>query len=925
MRELNHELGAAVLLFAGKETESNWTSRLSFLRKIRAVLVSENSITWRDNLLKGLHDCIPVVINSVHSNRTTVASETLSFVEDIGNSVGDSLVSYTLEIILSNLLKISSVTKKVMADKAFKVTNSLLSKIPFQHKLLSMLCKTAKEKNPQLREFASTYIQTVLKTHGSNEYVKSKVESTDLNQLIAIFIKEGLVNAAPSVRDGSKKTYLVYRRYWPILAEKLFQTLDSTIQRRLGVTSPSSSIKTATPTANKITKANSNTRINKTLRSSVENELKPGTLMSPRSSFSTTKSTATMTPMPALTPRPALISRHSASTTRSSIPDKPKLNVTTKAVRPMIEKSIQKSAPMSPQPSLKPVSKLDVQVTSKPGIEATSKPGIEATPKSNIETTSQPKTKASSQINIKATPKSNFKLPLKPGNSASKYSHVSSVYSNIKVKSSSERRAELAAAKLLRNDTEKATQSTNDSNLKTSHIPIRSTVIKKNTHAIKSRTSQFSSVSAPSISIKHHLRSKDNMVSTARRTQSEAHQQSKAASASLLHKLESKDHHMKCNGLRLLSDRLSKTKYDSNVQSINLPPDVPSKFDILPILMETLASQDSELELYEALMSWDILAGVFMYIMAFNYYNPTLIIADQQCRSKNLSIKRREIMSIYSKGLKRVKMFLKRNDPDLAQRLLTLMQSLSNNSAKDNDTLDISVKVDIQSFPSFENSLKCGTLEWMDEVVCDYIGLAQDEDQDIVMQGSRWLNVTLQESPAGTWFETSSNIKSYVSFVINELKQEKLDDDIYAALCRLLGHLKIANERVFENEIKQLNSQEAHIIDTAIHRMVDTDLCDLNSLSTLSSEESLPISEEERSISTNDQIISMNIPTKLSPTTTSPLSLHSSPHASPSRPNKRKSFVDDDDQENIPEDITSTSNNQDDTNIFKKRKQFVSF
>lgn len=813
-----------------------------------------------------------------------------------------------------------------MAEKACKVTNSLLSKIPFQHKLLSMLCKTAKEKNPQLREFASTYIQTVLKTHGSNEYVKSKVESTDLNQLIAVFIKEGLVSAAPSVRDGSKKTYLVYRRYWPTSAEKLFQALDTTIQRRLGTPSPSSSIKTSTSTINKITKPSSSTRINKALKSSVERELKSGTpmsprsstSMSPRSSISTTKSTAVMTPMPALNPKPALTSRHSTSTIKSSIADKSKLSITTKAVRPMIEKSVQKIAPLSPQPSLKP--------TSKPDIQATLQPDIEATPKLNMEATSQPKAKASSQTGIKPTPKSSFKLPLKPGNSASKYSHVSSVYSNIKAKSINERRAELAAAKSLRSKTEKAAKSTNDINAKTSHIPIRSAGIKKDTHTIKSRSSQFSSVSAPSTSIKHHLKSKDNVVSTARRTQSEAHQQSKAASASLLHKLDSKDHHMKCNGLHILSDRLSKIKYDSDVQSINLPPDVPPKFDILPILMEAFTSQDSELELYETLMSWDILAGVFMYIMAFNYYNPTLIIADQQCKSKNLSAKRREIMSIYSEGLKRVKMFLKRNDPDLAQRLLTLMQSLSNNSAKDNDTLDISVKVDIQSFPPFENSLKCGTLEWMDEVVCDYIGLAQDEDQDMVMQGSRWLNVTSQESPADTWFETSSNIKSYVSFVINELKQEKPDDDIYAVLCRLLGHLKIANERVFKNEIKQLNSQEAHIIDTAIHRMVDIDLYDLNSLSTLSSEESLPISEEERSTSTSDQIISMNIPTKLSPTTTPPLSLHSSPHASPSHPNKRKSFVnDDDDQENIPEDITSTSSNQDETHIFKKRKQFVSF
>lgn len=65
LRELNQELGAAVLLFAGKETETNWDARLGFLRKMRAVLASENAITWRDSLTRGLHDCIPVVINSV--------------------------------------------------------------------------------------------------------------------------------------------------------------------------------------------------------------------------------------------------------------------------------------------------------------------------------------------------------------------------------------------------------------------------------------------------------------------------------------------------------------------------------------------------------------------------------------------------------------------------------------------------------------------------------------------------------------------------------------------------------------------------------------------------------------------------------------------------------------------------------------------
>ncbi|KAI8355674.1 clasp N terminal-domain-containing protein [Blakeslea trispora] len=570
-------------------------------------------------------------------------------------AVGDSLNVYTLEIILSNLLKCSSVTKKLIAIKTSQVTHSFLKHTVFHSKIIQLLCKTIHEKSVQLKQYAANYLKTVLETHGSKELVHSAIaEKADLIQSIQTFLKKGLTDSSPLVREASRQTYSVYYEHWPTQAEKLSKTLDASTQRLLDQSSPKSSPK-------------------------------PTSAQRPR------------------TP----ISRSSSMSSISSRTNTSMISTSTKAT--------------------------SVSLFKRPGL-----------------------TRSSSSQNTKLH--TNPRLP----------------------------------------------------------IPAISSEIKRNQKI--SRLSHISNVSAPPNSVQHKLASKSLATHAAsRRTQSEFHQQSVIASASLLHMLKSNDPQMQCKGISTLAERLKNTTYQPSPTSILLPPDVPSKIEILPILMDFLSRQDLDMDLYQLLMSWESLAGIFVYIMSFNYYCPTLVIADQACKYRKLSDRQQQIVSIYSKGLVRIKMFLKRNDPELPQRLLDITKSvLETDSIHDIQLLDASVKRDLHLHPDSKESLICGMLAWMDQILCDYVGLPEDEDPEILMEGSQWLAASDKESLAGQWFQDRSHIHAYIQFVVQSLLRQSPHNSSYDILSCMANHLKMANQRAFENELKFLSSEQVDTIEKAL-------------------------------------------------------------------------------------------------------------
>lgn len=223
--------------------------------------------------------------------------------------------------------------------------------------------------------------------------------------------------------------------------------------------------------------------------------------------------------------------------------------------------------------------------------------------------------------------------------------------------------------------------------------------------------------------------------------------------------------------------------------------------------MDTLSRTDWDNEVYQMLMSWESLAGIFVYVMSVNYYCPTLVIANEE------EAKSTEMIRLYSKGLSRVKMFLKRNDAQLPQRLLDLLKSVMT----DQNLLDSSVKRDMQLFPLYRTYLQRGLLIWMDELVCDYIGIPEDEDAEMLMEGSAWLHVSKEDSTiAGQWFDVNDHVQFYIEFVLKTLLKEDKKSKLYPRLCDLGGHLKMANQKVFEKELNKLDKKESTCIEKAL-------------------------------------------------------------------------------------------------------------
>jgi hypothetical protein len=111
----------------------------------------------------------------------------------------------------------------------------------------------------------------------------------------------------------------------------------------------------------------------------------------------------------------------------------------------------------------------------------------------------------------------------------------------------------------------------------------------------------------------------------------------------------------------------------------------------------------------------------------------------------------------------------------------------------------------------------------MDEIVCDYIGIPEDEDQEMLMEGSAWLHVSTTKEDsniiAGQWFDINTNVQSYMEFILKALLQTKPSNEMYPTLCQLAGHLKMANQRVFDKEMKNLNKEDAMTIEKALGLM----------------------------------------------------------------------------------------------------------
>ncbi|KAF7732330.1 suppressor of tub2 mutation [Apophysomyces ossiformis] len=264
----------------------------------------------------------------------------------------------------------------------------------------------------------------------------------------------------------------------------------------------------------------------------------------------------------------------------------------------------------------------------------------------------------------------------------------------------------------------------------------------------------------------------------------------------ILRKLQADDVTANCEAIQQLISQL-KHSADSILESSTLSSDTLSKVDLLPILVGYLSRTDKDVCLYETLMSWDSLANVFVRLLCFNHYAPTLIINSQRCmeREKNMSAAENHIMHVYATGLKRLKIYLKKSDPLLVKKLLDVM-SASNGEESSSST---AITRSILAVEGNRDRLIRGLLEWIDEITCEYVGLANDEeDASLLSEGAEWLKVLDDTEPAFQWFDDNQNLGYCLDTVLSLHHMVDEDSATHEAYNCLIGRLRLVNERVFD-------------------------------------------------------------------------------------------------------------------------------
>ncbi|KAI8369225.1 clasp N terminal-domain-containing protein [Radiomyces spectabilis] len=285
--------------------------------------------------------------------------------------------------------------------------------------------------------------------------------------------------------------------------------------------------------------------------------------------------------------------------------------------------------------------------------------------------------------------------------------------------------------------------------------------------------------------------------------------------------LESKDVSINCKALRQLGQKLGQCTNTDLFDLTVLPNDVPSRIELVPILMGYLAN-DNAVQLHQTLMSWDCLAGVFVHILSFHHFAPTLLLRSHggALRSQTSPMVSEdghhevELSHIYHLGLQRLKLYLKRVDAKLPQRLFDLLLAVA--YPRSTTLLDPMIKRKLVTTAATRDQLLHGVLVWIDELLSEYIGLGIDDDPVMASEGEPWLSAWVEEKPQ-LWFDDDDNVERCVRYILPLLQRIRNEAMAYTPLVDVIRRLRMANERIFEQCTEDQDITIAKLLDVALH------------------------------------------------------------------------------------------------------------
>ena len=153
-----------------------------------------------------------------------------------------------------NLLKMASLTKKIIAQQSQATVDTIISHTSGQPRLfLPILWQTLQDKAIQTRVYAIGHVKVFLEVHASRS--KQAIEAAGGLELLEKMIKKSLIDPNPSVKEQARHCFWLLDTVWKDRSRIIMDSLDNTSRKQLEKVCPDphalQAVPPATPPAKK--------------------------------------------------------------------------------------------------------------------------------------------------------------------------------------------------------------------------------------------------------------------------------------------------------------------------------------------------------------------------------------------------------------------------------------------------------------------------------------------------------------------------------------------------------------------------------------------------------------------------------------------------------------------------------------------------
>ncbi len=160
------------------------------------------------------------------------------------------------EVLLTNLLKMASLTKKITAQQSQASVTAIISHIFSQPRtVIPLLWNILQEKSVQARIFAVGHLKQYLEVHGQR--AKPIIESSVNLEIVEKSVRKSLSDPNPAVKENARVMFWVFNEIWRDKGTIIMDSLDQIARKQLDSVCPDRELVALPPTTPKVTKKSS--------------------------------------------------------------------------------------------------------------------------------------------------------------------------------------------------------------------------------------------------------------------------------------------------------------------------------------------------------------------------------------------------------------------------------------------------------------------------------------------------------------------------------------------------------------------------------------------------------------------------------------------------------------------------------------------